>query len=106
MVESFSPNGDVMEMLSEYIVEDRREGYLLSGRHRLMSCYEPFMRVNDSMFDQHAKWCAKCNKLSWRAPISSLNLLITVLFRITVASARESSKSLADHLSAVWNQRT
>ena len=74
-----SPNGRVMEMLSEHTVEGWLEGYLLSGRHGLINSYEPFIHVVDSMFNQHAKWLEKCNELPWRAKISSLNLLITGL---------------------------
>jgi xylulose-5-phosphate/fructose-6-phosphate phosphoketolase len=74
-----APNGRVMEMLSEHTVEGWLEGYILSGRHGLINSYEPFIHVVDSMFNQHAKWLEKCNELSWRAPISSLNLLITGL---------------------------
>jgi xylulose-5-phosphate/fructose-6-phosphate phosphoketolase len=72
-------NGRVMEMLSEHTVEGWLEGYILSGRHGLINSYEPFIHVVDSMFNQHAKWLEKCGDLSWRAPISSLNLLITGL---------------------------
>jgi xylulose-5-phosphate/fructose-6-phosphate phosphoketolase len=72
-------NGRVMEMLSEHTVEGWLEGYILSGRHGLINSYEPFIHVVDSMFNQHAKWLEKCCELSWRAPISSLNLLITGL---------------------------
>ena len=74
-----APNGRVMEMLSEHTVEGWLEGYILSGRHGLINSYEPFIHVIDSMFNQHAKWLEKCNELPWRAPISSLNLLITAL---------------------------
>jgi len=74
-----APNGRVMEMLSEHTVEGWLEGYILSGRHGLINSYEPFIHVVDSMFNQHAKWLEKCNELPWRAPISSLNLLITAL---------------------------
>src|SRR5437773_1965779 len=76
---ALAPNGRVMEMLSEHTVEGWLEGYILSGRHGLINSYEPFIHVVDSMFNQHAKWLEKCNELSWRAPISSLNLLITGL---------------------------
>ena len=76
---NLSPNGRVMEMLSEHTVEGWLEGYILSGRHGLINSYEPFIHVVDSMYNQHAKWLEKCNTLSWRAPISSLNLLITAL---------------------------
>jgi len=73
------PNGRVMEMLSEHTVEGWLEGYILSGRHGLINSYEPFIHVIDSMFNQHAKWLEKCSELQWRAPIASLNLLITAL---------------------------
>lgn len=76
---NLSPNGRVMEMLSEHTVEGWLEGYILSGRHGLINSYEPFIHVVDSMYNQHAKWLEKCNELAWRAPISSLNLLITAL---------------------------
>ena len=74
-----APSGRVMEMLSEHTVEGWLEGYILSGRHGLLNSYEPFIHVVDSMFNQHAKWLEKCNGLSWRAKVSSLNLLITAL---------------------------
>jgi xylulose-5-phosphate/fructose-6-phosphate phosphoketolase len=69
--------GRVMEMLSEHTLEGWLEGYLLTGRHGLLSSYEAFVHVIDSMFNQHAKWLAKCNELPWRQSIASLNLLIT-----------------------------
>ncbi|MBS3963605.1 MAG: phosphoketolase family protein [Methylomonas sp.] len=72
-----SPDGRVMEMLSEHTLEGWLEGYLLTGRHGFFSTYEAFVHVIDSMFNQHAKWLAMCNEIPWRAPISSLNLLIT-----------------------------
>jgi xylulose-5-phosphate/fructose-6-phosphate phosphoketolase len=72
-------SGRVMEMLSEHTVEGWLEGYILTGRHGLINSYESFIHVVDSMFNQHAKWLEKCEDLSWRAPISSLNLLITGL---------------------------
>jgi len=72
-----SPEGRVMEMLSEHTLEGWLETYLLSGRHGFFSSYEAFVHVIDSMFNQHAKWLDICNELSWRAPVSSLNLLIT-----------------------------
>jgi xylulose-5-phosphate/fructose-6-phosphate phosphoketolase len=74
-----STDGRVMEMLSEHTLEGWLEGYLLTGRHGLLSSYEAFVHVIDSMFNQHAKWLEISKKLSWRAPISSLNLLITSL---------------------------
>jgi xylulose-5-phosphate/fructose-6-phosphate phosphoketolase len=73
-------DGRVMEMLSEHNLEGWLEGYLLTGRHGLFSTYEAFAHVIDSMFNQHAKWLEKSKlEISWRAPISSLNLLITSL---------------------------
>ncbi len=72
-----SPDGRVMEMLSEHTLEGWLEGYLLTGRHGFFSTYEAFVHVIDSMFNQHAKWLDKSRELSWRADISSLNLLIT-----------------------------
>jgi xylulose-5-phosphate/fructose-6-phosphate phosphoketolase len=72
--------GRVMEMLSEHTLEGWFEGYVLTGRHGLFSTYEAFVHVIDSMFNQHAKWLEKSkNELDWRAPVPSLNLLITSL---------------------------
>ena len=69
-----------MEMLSEHTLEGWLEGYLLTGRHGFFSSYEAFVHIIDSMFNQHAKWLEKSKlELRWRAPISSLNLLITSL---------------------------
>ena len=70
-------DGRVMEMLSEHTLEGWLEGYLLTGRHGLLSTYEAFVHVIDSMFNQHAKWLEISRKLSWRAEVASLNLLIT-----------------------------
>jgi xylulose-5-phosphate/fructose-6-phosphate phosphoketolase len=72
-----SPDGRVMEMLSEHTLEGWYEGYVLSGRHGFFSTYEAFVHVIDSMYNQHAKWLAICEEIPWRAPISSINLLIT-----------------------------
>ena len=72
-----SPDGRVMEMLSEHTLEGWLEGYLLTGRHGFFSTYEAFVHVIDSMFNQHAKWLAMSNAVPWRASVSSLNLLIT-----------------------------
>jgi xylulose-5-phosphate/fructose-6-phosphate phosphoketolase len=72
-----SPDGRVMEMLSEHTLEGWLEGYLLTGRHGFFSTYEAFAHVIDSMFNQHAKWLSICNHIHWREEVSSLNLLIT-----------------------------
>ncbi len=72
-----APDGRVIEMLSEHTLEGFFEGYLLTGRHGFFSTYEAFAHVIDSMFNQHAKWLDICSHLPWRAPVSSLNLLIT-----------------------------
>jgi xylulose-5-phosphate/fructose-6-phosphate phosphoketolase len=72
-----SQDGRVMEMLSEHTLEGWLEGYLLTGRHGLFASYEAFIHVIDSMFNQHAKWLERSQEIPWRAPISSLNLLIT-----------------------------
>jgi xylulose-5-phosphate/fructose-6-phosphate phosphoketolase len=75
-----APDGRVMEMLSEHTLEGWLEGYLLTGRHGLINTYEAFVHIIDSMYNQHAKWLEKSKKeLDWRAPISSLNILISSL---------------------------
>jgi xylulose-5-phosphate/fructose-6-phosphate phosphoketolase len=71
------PDGRVLEMLSEHTLEGWLEGYLLTGRHGFFSTYEAFVHVIDSMFNMHAKWLASSREEKWRAPVSSLNLLIT-----------------------------
>ena len=70
-------DGRVMEMLSEHTLEGWFEGYVLTGRHGFFATYEAFAHVIDSMYNQHAKWLAICNELPWRAPIASVNILIT-----------------------------
>jgi xylulose-5-phosphate/fructose-6-phosphate phosphoketolase len=70
-------DGRVMEVLSEHTLEGWLEGYLLSGRHGFFASYEAFIHVIDSMFNQHAKWLEKSLEIPWRAPVSSLNLLVT-----------------------------
>ena len=70
-------DGRVMEMLSEHACEGWLEGYLLTGRHGFFSCYEAFIHIIDSMFNQHAKWLKVCNHIPWRRPIASLNILLT-----------------------------
>ncbi len=75
-----APDGRVMEILSEHTLEGWLEGYVLTGRHGLFNTYEAFVHVIDSMYNQHAKWLEKSKlEIKWRAPISSLNLLITSL---------------------------
>ena len=74
---NLSPDGRVMEVLSEHLCQGWLEGYLLTGRHGLFSCYEAFIHIVDSMFNQHAKWLEASRKLPWRYPISSLNYLLT-----------------------------
>ena len=72
-----SPDGRVMEILSEHTCQGWLEGYLLTGRHGLFSCYEAFIHIVDSMFNQHAKWIKVSKEIPWRRPISSLNYLLT-----------------------------
>jgi xylulose-5-phosphate/fructose-6-phosphate phosphoketolase len=72
-----SPNGRVMEILSEHTCQGWLEGYLLTGRHGLFSCYEAFIHIVDSMVNQHAKWLKVTRQIPWRAPIGSLNYLLT-----------------------------
>jgi xylulose-5-phosphate/fructose-6-phosphate phosphoketolase len=72
-----SPDGRVMEVLSEHLCQGWLEGYLLTGRHGLFSCYEAFIHIVDSMFNQHAKWLQVTRSLPWRKPIASLNYLLT-----------------------------
>jgi xylulose-5-phosphate/fructose-6-phosphate phosphoketolase len=75
--EHLSPSGRVMEVLSEHLCQGWLEGYLLTGRHGLFSCYEAFIHVVDSMFNQHAKWLNTTRDIPWRRPIASLNYLLT-----------------------------
>ena len=72
-----SVDGRVMEILSEHLCQGWLEGYLLTGRHGLFSCYEAFIHIIDSMLNQHAKWLKVCNQIAWRRPIASLNYLLT-----------------------------
>jgi len=72
-----SPDGRVMEILSEHVCEGWLEGYLLTGRHGLFSCYEAFIHIVDSMFNQHAKWLKVSKEIPWRRPVASLNYLLT-----------------------------
>jgi xylulose-5-phosphate/fructose-6-phosphate phosphoketolase len=72
-----SPDGRVMEVLSEHMCQGWLEGYLLTGRHGLFNCYEAFIHIVDSMFNQHAKWLKVSRQLPWRRPLASLNYLLT-----------------------------
>lgn len=72
-----SPDGRVMEVLSEHQCQGWLEGYLLTGRHGFFSCYEAFIHIIDSMFNQHAKWLKVCNHIPWRRDIASLNYLLS-----------------------------
>ncbi|MBI5467832.1 MAG: phosphoketolase family protein [Deltaproteobacteria bacterium] len=75
--ENLSPDGRVMEILSEHTCQGWLEGYLLTGRHGLFSCYEAFIHIVDSMFNQHAKWLKVTRGIPWRRPVASLNYLLT-----------------------------
>ena len=75
--EHLSIDGRVMEVLSEHMCQGWLEGYLLTGRHGFFSCYEAFIHIVDSMFNQHAKWLKVTKKIPWRRPIASLNYLLT-----------------------------
>jgi xylulose-5-phosphate/fructose-6-phosphate phosphoketolase len=75
--ENLSTEGRVLEVLSEHMCQGWLEGYLLTGRHGFFSCYEAFIHIVDSMFNQHAKWLKVTNGLPWRRPIASLNYLLT-----------------------------
>ncbi len=75
--EHVAPDGRVMEMLSEHQCEGWLEGYLLTGRHGFFSCYEAFIHIVDSMFNQHAKWLKVSRQIPWRRPVASLNYLLT-----------------------------
>ena len=75
--EHLAQGGRVMEILSEHTCQGWLEGYLLTGRHGFFSCYEAFIHIVDSMFNQHAKWLESCRRIPWRRPIPSLNYLLT-----------------------------
>jgi xylulose-5-phosphate/fructose-6-phosphate phosphoketolase len=75
--ESLAPAGQVMEVLSEHLCQGWLEGYLLTGRHGLFNCYEAFIHIVDSMFNQHAKWLKVTRSIPWRRPIASLNYLLS-----------------------------
>jgi xylulose-5-phosphate/fructose-6-phosphate phosphoketolase len=75
--EDLAPDGRVMEVLSEHLCQGWLEGYLLTGRHGVFNCYEAFIHIVDSMFNQHAKWLKVTRALPWRRPLSSLNYLLS-----------------------------
>ena len=77
MDQYLAPEGRVMEVLSEHLCQGWLEGYLLTGRHGLFNCYEAFIHIVDSMFNQHAKWLKVTRTIPWRAPIASLNYLLS-----------------------------
>ena len=74
-----APDGRVMEVLSEHMCQGWLEGYLLTGRHGLFNCYEAFIHIIDSMFNQHAKWLKVTRGIPWRRPVASLNYLLSSL---------------------------
>jgi xylulose-5-phosphate/fructose-6-phosphate phosphoketolase len=75
--EHLARDGRVVEVLSEHLCQGLLEGYLLTGRHGLFNCYEAFIHIVDSMFNQHAKWLKTSQRLPWRRPVPSLNYLLT-----------------------------
>ncbi|HET9680397.1 MAG TPA: phosphoketolase family protein, partial [Candidatus Limnocylindrales bacterium] len=75
--EALEPGGRVLEVLSEHLCQGWLEGYLLTGRHGLFNCYEAFIHIVDSMFNQHAKWLKSIREIEWRPPIASLNYLLS-----------------------------
>ena len=75
--EDLGPDGRVLEVLSEHLCQGWLEGYLLTGRHGLFNCYEAFIHIVDSMFNQHAKWLKTSARIPWRRPLASLNYLLT-----------------------------
>src|SRR5260370_15052827 len=85
-----------MEVLSEHMCQGWLEGYLLTGRHGFFSCYEAFIHIVDSMFNQHAKWLKVTRNIPWRHPIASLNYLLTSHVR-----SEEHTSELQSHLNLV-----
>jgi xylulose-5-phosphate/fructose-6-phosphate phosphoketolase len=75
--DGLAPDGRVMEILSEHLCQGWLEGYLLTGRHGLFNCYEAFIHIVDSMFNQHAKWLKTTREIPWRRPVASLNYLLS-----------------------------
>ncbi|MDB5918439.1 MAG: phosphoketolase [Massilia sp.] len=94
-----APDGRVMEMLSEHQCEGWLEGYLLTGRHGIFSCYEAFIHIIDSMFNQHAKWLKSANRIAWRKPVASLNyLLASHVWRQDHNGASHQDPGFIDHV--------
>ena len=94
-----APDGRVMEMLSEHQCEGWLEGYLLTGRHGIFSCYEAFIHIIDSMFNQHAKWLKSANRIAWREPVASLNyLLASHVWRQDHNGASHQDPGFIDHV--------
>jgi xylulose-5-phosphate/fructose-6-phosphate phosphoketolase len=97
--ENVAPDGRVMEMLSEHQCEGWLEGYLLTGRHGIFSCYEAFIHIIDSMFNQHAKWLKSANRIAWREPVASLNyLLASHVWRQDHNGASHQDPGFIDHV--------
>jgi xylulose-5-phosphate/fructose-6-phosphate phosphoketolase len=97
--ENVAPDGRVMEMLSEHQCEGWLEGYLLTGRHGIFSCYEAFIHIIDSMFNQHAKWLKSANRIAWRRPVASLNyLLASHVWRQDHNGASHQDPGFIDHV--------
>ena len=99
--EFLAPAGRVMEMLSEHQCEGWLEGYLLTGRHGLFNCYEAFIHIVDSMFNQHAKWLKVTSQLPWRRKIASLNYLLAsprMVVRITMSFTHSGISGFLDHV--------
>ena len=97
--EAVSSDGRIMEMLSEHQCEGWLEGYLLTGRHGMFSCYEAFVHIVGSMFNQHAKWLKAANDIAWRAPVASLNyLLASHVWRQDHNGASHQDPGFIDHV--------
>ena len=77
MTSHLTRDGRVIEVLSEHLCQGLLEGYLLTGRHGVFTCYEAFIHIVDSMFNQHAKWLESSAKIPWRRPLASLNYLLS-----------------------------
>ena len=89
-----------MEVLSEHLCQGWLEGYLLTGRHGLFNCYEAFIHIVDSMFNQHAKWLKATAEIPWRRPIASLNYLLSSPCLAPGPQRRHASGSRASSISS------